>query len=69
VAQKRLHWRDLCMVAAEERDSDKLASLVRQIIQAIDERNQSRQLRLSSESDVSGNINAAWLHPSQQNQD
>jgi hypothetical protein len=33
-------WRELCAAAAEERDSDKLVSLVNQILKAIDERDQ-----------------------------
>jgi len=36
----RKDWRELCAAAAEEPDPDKLVSLVKQIIQAIDRRNQ-----------------------------
>jgi hypothetical protein len=39
--QKRKDWRELCAAAAEEHDPEKLANLVEQIIQAIDERNAS----------------------------
>jgi hypothetical protein len=51
-------WRELCAAAAEEPDSEKLVSLVNQILQAFDERDQgvilsgrplrSRDLRDSS---------------------
>jgi hypothetical protein len=37
---KRKDWRELCTAAAKELDPDKLASLVHQIIQAIDDRKQ-----------------------------
>ena len=35
---KHKDWRELCAAAAQEFDPDKLASLVHQIIQALDER-------------------------------
>lgn len=38
--RQRKDWRELCVAAAEEPDPQKLASLVRQLVQAIDERNQ-----------------------------
>jgi hypothetical protein len=34
---KGKHWRQLCAEAAEESDSEKVASLVNQILQAFDE--------------------------------
>jgi hypothetical protein len=34
----RTDWRQLCAVAATETDSEKLADLVHQLIQALDER-------------------------------
>lgn len=37
----REEWRELCAAAAEERDSEKLASLVNQILRAFDERDQA----------------------------
>jgi hypothetical protein len=37
---KHKHWRELCAAAAEEPDSEKLVSLVNQILQAFDERDQ-----------------------------
>jgi hypothetical protein len=33
-------WRELCAAAAQEPDSEKLVSLVNQILQAFDERDQ-----------------------------
>jgi hypothetical protein len=38
-------WRDLCAAASEERDADKLARLVDQILQAFDERDQESLAR------------------------
>jgi hypothetical protein len=37
VASKGKHWRELCAEAAEEPDSEKVAYLVNQILQAFDE--------------------------------
>ncbi len=36
-------WRKLCAAAAEEPDSEKLASLINQILQAFEERDHSLQ--------------------------
>jgi hypothetical protein len=36
-SNKGKHWRELCAEAAEEPDSEKVASLVNQILQAFDE--------------------------------
>jgi hypothetical protein len=36
----RKDWRELCAAAAEEPDSERLASLVNQILQVFDERDQ-----------------------------
>jgi hypothetical protein len=38
-------WRDLCAAAAEEADPEKLVSLVRQILQALDERDRQMNRR------------------------
>ncbi len=38
-------WRELCAAAAEEPDSEKLVSLVNQILQAFDERDQELSTR------------------------
>jgi hypothetical protein len=40
----RKDWRQLCAAAAEEPDSEKLISLVNQILQALDERDQRAKL-------------------------
>lgn len=42
------NWRELCAAAVEEPDSDKLASLVSQILQAFDESDRSTQRPRSS---------------------
>ena len=42
-------WRELCAAAAEERDSEKLASLVNQILEVFDEHDQEVALSSGSE--------------------
>ena len=41
---KRKHWRELCAAAAAEPDSEKVVSLVNQILQAFDERDREGTL-------------------------
>jgi hypothetical protein len=38
VTNNRKNWRELCAEAAKEADSDKLLSLISQILQALEER-------------------------------
>lgn len=40
--RKEEHWRELCAAAAVEPDSDKLVSLVEQILEAFDEEEHDR---------------------------
>lgn len=42
--EKEKDWRELCAAAAKEPDSDKLVSLVHQILRAFDERDQAAKL-------------------------
>ncbi len=44
---KRDSWRELCAAASEEPDSEKLMSLVNQILQALEELDQPSQLPTS----------------------
>jgi hypothetical protein len=54
------NWRQLCAAATEEPDSNKLVSLVQQILQALDEEERDCKTRRTS---VPGGGDGAWPTP------
>lgn len=54
---KQENWRELCAAAASEPDSEKLASLVHQILAAFDEKDNCRERA----DDAAAFSQASWL--------
>jgi hypothetical protein len=52
-ASKGKHWRELCAEVAEEPDSEKVVSLVNQILQAFDECDPKKVVAPERQADVS----------------
>jgi hypothetical protein len=53
-ASKGKDWRELCAEVAEEPDSERVISLVNQILQAFDECDQKKVVAAERHADVSG---------------